>query len=110
MRRFMNLATALGLSAVVVLVLLAVSVPASGNAPPAAGAVSQQGATASVAAPAVSPVAEPGICSADDAGPLDSPHPHVFGRTCRCSCGYPCRTDADCGGAVGSCSKGISCC
>src|SRR5262245_15249919 len=20
-----------------------------------------------------------------------------FGRTCRCSCGYPCKTDADCG-------------
>jgi hypothetical protein len=32
------------------------------------------------------------------------------GRTCRCSCGYPCKTDADCGGAVGSCHAGISCC
>jgi hypothetical protein len=32
------------------------------------------------------------------------------GRTCRCSCGFPCKTDADCGGAVGSCRSGISCC
>jgi len=31
-------------------------------------------------------------------------------RTCRCSCGFPCKTDADCGGAVGSCRAGISCC
>jgi hypothetical protein len=32
------------------------------------------------------------------------------GRTCRCSCGFPCQTDADCGGGVGSCRAGISCC
>lgn len=32
------------------------------------------------------------------------------GRTCRCSCGFPCKTDADCGGAIGSCRGGISCC
>ncbi|HEV2855716.1 MAG TPA: hypothetical protein VHC97_23210 [Thermoanaerobaculia bacterium] len=32
------------------------------------------------------------------------------GRTCKCSCGYPCQTDADCGGAVGSCRAGITCC
>jgi hypothetical protein len=31
-------------------------------------------------------------------------------KTCRCSCGYPCETDADCGGAVGSCEAFISCC
>lgn len=30
------------------------------------------------------------------------------GRTCRCSCGQPCKTDADCGG--GLCTGGISCC
>lgn len=33
----------------------------------------------------------------------------LVGRTCRCSCGQPCRTDADCG-AGGICSGGISCC
>jgi hypothetical protein len=32
------------------------------------------------------------------------------GKTCKCSCGYPCTTDADCGGAVGSCRAGITCC
>jgi hypothetical protein len=31
-------------------------------------------------------------------------------KTCRCSCGFPCKTDADCGGGVGSCRAGISCC
>jgi hypothetical protein len=32
----------------------------------------------------------------------------LAGRTCRCSCGFPCKTDADCGGGI--CSGGISCC
>jgi len=32
------------------------------------------------------------------------------GKTCKCSCGYPCKTDADCGGALGSCRAGITCC
>ena len=32
-------------------------------------------------------------------------------KTCHCSCGSaPCNSDADCGGAVGSCSAFISCC
>jgi hypothetical protein len=30
-------------------------------------------------------------------------------RTCVCSCGYPCRTDADCGPG-GRCGAGITCC
>lgn len=30
-------------------------------------------------------------------------------RTCRCSCGAPCKTDADCG-IGGRCSAGITCC
>ncbi|HEX6901646.1 MAG TPA: hypothetical protein VF789_18100 [Thermoanaerobaculia bacterium] len=30
-------------------------------------------------------------------------------RTCRCSCGAPCKTDADCGPG-GRCSAGITCC
>lgn len=29
-------------------------------------------------------------------------------RTCRCSCGQPCTTNADCGGNV--CGPGITCC
>ena len=33
-----------------------------------------------------------------------------FGRrTCRCSCGHPCQTNADCGPG-GVCSPGITCC
>ena len=32
-------------------------------------------------------------------------------RYCRCSCGgSPCTSDADCGGALGSCRVGITCC
>ena len=31
------------------------------------------------------------------------------GRTCRCSCGFPCKKDADCGPG-GICSGGITCC
>jgi hypothetical protein len=47
------------------------------------------------------------VCSA--AQPLN-PEPELkFGRTCRCSCGYPCKTDADCGPG-GICAGGISCC
>jgi hypothetical protein len=34
--------------------------------------------------------------------------PPFFTRTCVCSCGYPCETDADCDG--GSCGPGITCC
>ena len=30
-------------------------------------------------------------------------------RSCRCSCGAPCKTDADCGPG-GSCTAGITCC
>src|SRR5688572_17555260 len=30
-------------------------------------------------------------------------------RTCRCSCGQPCKTNADCGPG-GVCSPGITCC
>ena len=38
-------------------------------------------------------------------------NPQFIGtRTCRCSCGFPCKTDADCGGGVGSCRAGITCC
>ena len=31
-------------------------------------------------------------------------------KYCTCSCGAPCTSDADCGGAVGSCRVGITCC
>jgi len=37
--------------------------------------------------------------------------PQVSGgfRTCRCSCGFPCRSNADCGPG-GVCAPGITCC
>jgi hypothetical protein len=45
--------------------------------------------------------------------PLDplflKPPPPFFTRTCVCSCGYPCTTDADCGPG-GNCGPGITCC
>jgi hypothetical protein len=37
------------------------------------------------------------------------PEPLFGGRTCRCSCGFPCKKDADCGPG-GICSGGITCC
>ena len=51
-------------------------------------------------------------CPAAAAPRTKTPEPEflVGGRTCRCSCGYPCTSDADCGGAIGSCRAGISCC
>ena len=33
----------------------------------------------------------------------------LLGKTCRCSCGRPCKTDADCGPG-GNCVAGYSCC
>lgn len=38
--------------------------------------------------------------------PAANPFAH---RTCRCSCGYPCKTDADCGPG-GVCAPGVTCC
>ncbi len=37
------------------------------------------------------------------------PPPPFKLRTCVCSCGYPCETDADCGPG-GNCGPGITCC
>ena len=34
---------------------------------------------------------------------------HGGSRTCRCSCGFPCKTNADCGPG-GVCAPGITCC
>lgn len=52
--------------------------------------------------------AQAGLCPANLA---TNPVPEALfgGRTCRCSCGHPCKTDADCGPG-GICSGGYSCC
>jgi hypothetical protein len=51
-------------------------------------------------------------CPATAAPRTKTPEPEFMagGRTCRCSCGFPCTSDADCGGALGSCRAGITCC
>jgi hypothetical protein len=48
------------------------------------------------------------VAPADDVLPdwaAAPPHRHGY---CRCSCGYPCKTSADCGGS--SCDPFITCC
>lgn len=118
-----NFVTALGLTTVMILFLLALSVPASGGAvladkttsPPSMGAtVLSQVNCAQAPQAADIPIfelPEGGSCKADlNPGTLTDWTPVAGGRTCRCSCGYPCKTDADCGGGVGSCRGGISCC
>ncbi|HEU5180798.1 MAG TPA: hypothetical protein VFW45_08395 [Candidatus Polarisedimenticolia bacterium] len=51
-----------------------------------------------------------GACKAESAGEMFSAKPPGRPKTCRCSCGAPCQTDADCGGALGSCRVGVTCC
>jgi hypothetical protein len=52
-----------------------------------------------------------GACRADAVSEsFLSARPPGRPKTCRCSCGAPCETDADCGGAVGSCRVGVTCC
>jgi hypothetical protein len=117
-----NFVSAFGLAAVMILLLLALSVPSSGGAASADTVGAQPSVGASVPdqtnceqAPPASDVPvfellEGGSCKANSTPDAHQSLMHVFGRTCRCSCGYPCKTDADCGGGIGSCSKGISCC
>jgi hypothetical protein len=53
----------------------------------------------------------PAVTPAAPAEPLEPVllAPPLFKRTCRCSCGFPCKTDADCGPG-GICGAGITCC
>jgi hypothetical protein len=118
-----NLAGAFGLATVMVLLAVALSLPISGGAAstgkiasppswgaPAAGQVHCGQADLALDVP-TSELPEGGSCKADlTPGAVPSWTPAAGGRTCRCSCGYPCKTDADCGGAIGSCRGGISCC
>ena len=53
---------------------------------------------------------EGGACKAESATEMFSAKPPGRPKTCRCSCGAPCQTDADCGGALGSCRVGVTCC
>ena len=117
-----NLAGAFILSAFMALLVLAIGAPAT------SGAISagQPTVPSSMAPPIPRPadcaqaptdsqipvldLADGGVCRADSTEGTTPDRMPAFGRTCRCSCGYPCKTDADCGGAIGSCRGGISCC
>jgi hypothetical protein len=50
-----------------------------------------------------------GVCPATVSATNPVPELLFGGRTCRCSCGFPCKKDADCGPG-GICSGGITCC
>jgi hypothetical protein len=83
--------------------------------------------TGTSAAPIVNPAPAPGGCgqaldlalitqtggmcpAAAFPAPAPEPMANPFARrTCVCSCGYPCKTDADCGPG-GRCGPGITCC
>jgi hypothetical protein len=80
--------------------------------PPAPAAVTAAGPCD--LAPLFEPLAEAGFTPAVAAeswapGASDLAGPFGIRRTCRCSCGYPCTTNADCGPG-GFCSAGITCC
>lgn len=48
------------------------------------------------------------VAQVDDAKPAWAVGPPHRRGYCRCSCGYPCKTSADCGGS--SCDPFITCC
>ena len=101
------------------LAIFAVALMAVLNAGPARAASPAAPAVAA-AQPGCQPVLDLGkalqskgeTCSAIAVPQTKAPEPEFLagGRTCRCSCGFPCKTDADCGGGVGSCRAGITCC
>lgn len=101
-------------SALMAFLLLALGAPASGVTGPLDKGAPRPEPAASVSGPAGcgQGATVPDIVMLEGTGAaLSSPGGiDLGGRTCRCSCGYPCKTDADCGGAIGSCRGGISCC
>lgn len=106
-----NVACASALAASLLLTLGASAPGVTGSVPKAAP---RPTAGAPVSGPTgceAGPLAPDFLLSVDPAVALSTPDGiDRGGRTCRCSCGYPCKTDADCGGAIGSCRGGISCC
>jgi len=122
MVRSKDFARMLGLSIVMVSLLLTLTLPVSGGMPSAGKAASQppMGAPESAHVNCVQAlqasevpifaVSDGGSCRAEMTPGTFPEWVRAGGRTCRCSCGYPCKTDADCGGGVGSCRGGISCC
>ncbi len=103
----------LTISALTLLVVLGTGSANAANSPasPAVAAAAQPGCQPVLDLGKLAP-AQGETCPATAAPQTQTPEPEflVGTRTCRCSCGFPCKTDADCGGAVGSCRAGISCC
>ena len=122
MVRCMSSKTALGLSILAVVLMCALSLGSF------AGVATAPAKAASISATGPAPLTQPqaldlsvpgsidlqspgvGTCAAAPAEDQDvdsaaAPKRHGF---CRCSCGYPCRTSADCGGV--SCDPFITCC
>jgi hypothetical protein len=106
----------LGLPIVLALLGALTAAPALPGEEAALAAPAQEVATPVAPAPVgcglnlemIDPAAEVGICPA--VAPQEAPAPEFrVGRTCRCSCGQPCKKDADCGPG-GLCMGGITCC
>ena len=122
MLRPRNVASAFGVSTAVLLLLLAMIAPVSGGTASPEDAASQPTMGAWVPSQAdcvqaakasntpIFEIPEGRSCKADVTPSALPDWKPAGGRTCRCSCGYPCKTDADCGGGVGSCRGGITCC
>ena len=108
------LANAACASALAAFLLLALGASASGVGGPAGKAAPPPPMGTPATGPSgceAGPLAPDVLLTVDPGASLSSPDGiDRGGRTCRCSCGYPCKTDADCGGAIGSCRGGISCC
>jgi hypothetical protein len=85
------------LVACVLLVTVAVAAPVS-NDQPVAGSVS-----------AIRTSLQPDMTLKSTISPELLPTATLRRRTCRCSCGFPCNSDADCGPG-GSCDAFITCC
>lgn len=102
--------TKIVLSCLALLTALSLTPAASPKPVPAVQAPAGCGADLALPAPTSSKTAKGEICPA--AAPKDTVPDFMVtagGRTCRCSCGQPCRTDADCGPG-GRCTAGITCC
>jgi len=114
------------------LILAALPVVAAVSAVPACAEGLAGGPAAPAAASGIAPVtaapSDPGctpaldlaavlssqgeVCPATTAPEVATPELKArppFLRTCVCSCGFPCSTDADCGPG-GRCGPGITCC
>jgi len=121
MSRRLSLRFGFGMLVIVALTALVFTLPAFSSGAVADKAPAATVATAQAIAPAPCAQAQPeatsivfeplsgGSCKAESST-IELPGTSHGGRTCRCSCGYPCKTDADCGGGLGSCRAGISCC